>query len=217
MKRFTLAMALAAMALGSGAQAVVLPVGTTPIGGTTVAANPQLAGTVLEDDNVAFSFAAGGGTVSGHVQSRVVRSSVDGTLDFYWRVFNDANSATSLTSFRLVNFLTPVYNGDYATDGLGDVAPDSVRNLGGGSLNFLFDQTAIGPGQSSYFMFLDTQAINYNRSALYDLTTPRNGEISTLFSTFAPTAFVPEPGTYALVIGGLGIAALVRRRRTPGA
>lgn len=215
MKRFTLAMAIAAMALGSGAQAVVLPAGTTPISGTTVAANPQLAGTVLEDDDVAFSFAAG--TVTGHVQSRVVRSSVDGTLDFYWRVFNDDNSATSLTSFRLVNFFTSVYNGDYRTDGLGDVGPDNVLNFGGGALNFRFDETPVGPGQSSYFMFLDTNAVNYNRSALYDLTSLRDGEISTLFSTFAPTAFVPEPGTYALMLGGLGITALVRRRRKPGA
>lgn len=217
MKRFTLAMAIAAMALGGGAQAVVLPAGTTPIGGTTVAANPQLAGTVLEDDNVAFSFAAGGGTVTGHVQSRVVRSSVDGTLDFYWRVFNDDNSATSLTSFRLVNFFTSVYNGDYRTDGLGDVGPDNVLNFGGGALNFRFDQTPVGPGQSSYFMFLDTQAVNYNRSALYDLTTPQNGQISALFSTFAPTAFVPEPATYALLAGGVGMMALTRRRRKPGA
>lgn len=218
MKRFTLAVAVSALALASSAQAVILPVGTTPIGGTTVAAKPQLAGTVLEDDNVAFSFAAYGGAVTGIVQSRVVRSSLDGTVDFYWRVISDPNSAGPITSFRLLNFVTPVYDGDYRTDGTGDVAPTSVLRFGtGGALNFLFGDTPLAAGQSSYFMFLDTQAINYGRTALYDLTTQENGSISGLFSTFAPAAFVPEPGTYALLAGGLGMMALTRRRRGPGA
>ena len=218
MKRLTLAVAIAAMALAGSAQAVILPVGTTPISGTTLAAKPQLLGTVLEDDTVAFSFAGPGGTVSGSVQSRVVRSDVDGTLDFYWRVFNDPNSAGPITSFRIANFFTPVYDGDYRTDGLGEIAPTSVlRFSSGGALNFLFGPDSFTSGQSSYFMFLDTQAISYNRTALYDLTTIGGDSISGLFSTFAPAAFVPEPGTYALLAGGLGMMALTRRRRGPGA
>jgi len=212
MKRFTLAAAIA-LALGSSAQAVVLPVGTTPLSGTTVAAKPQLEGTVLEDDTVPFSFAAFGGTVSGSVQSRVVRSDVNGTLAFYWRVFNDANSAAAITSFRIGNFYVPVYDADFRTDGLGDVGPNAALRFATPDVNFLFGGAAgggLGPGASSLFMFLDTQATSYARFALYDLTTA-DTPISSSFSTFAP---VPEPGSFALLAGGIALLGVARRRRT---
>ncbi|WP_075793796.1 PEP-CTERM sorting domain-containing protein [Massilia putida] len=213
MKRVTLALALAALAMGSSAYAVVLPVGDTPLSGTTVAANPQLAGPIIADDTVPFSFAAYGGTVSGSVQSRVVRSSVDGTLDFYWRVINDANSAGAITSLRIGNFFVPVYDADYRIDGSGDVAPDVARRFATPNVNFLFGGASggtLGPGASSKFMFFDTDATNYGRVASYDLTTLENGSISSTFSTFAP---VPEPGTFALLAGGMGFLALAKCRR----
>ncbi|UUZ49732.1 hypothetical protein LP420_05975 [Massilia sp. B-10] len=49
---------------------------------------------MLEDEIQAFSFVANGGVISGTVQSRVVRSTLDGTLDFYWRVVSDADSGS---------------------------------------------------------------------------------------------------------------------------
>lgn len=215
MKRVMFALAMTSLSLGTNADAVVLSIGTTPISGTTVAANPQLAGIVLEDDVVPFSFAAGGGTVSGSVQSRVVRSSVDGTLDFYWRVINDANSAIAISSFRLGNFVTAVYDGNYRLDGTGDVGPGSVLRFNEPALNFRFDgaggaaPSTIKAGASSYFMFLDTNATAYARTASYDLTVSDSSEISGLYATFAP---VPEPASYALFAGGLAVLALRRRR-----
>ncbi len=56
-----------------------------PISGTTVAARPELAGTVLEDKITEFTITGAGETLSGTIQNRVVRS-IDGTLDFYWRI-----------------------------------------------------------------------------------------------------------------------------------
>lgn len=213
MKRLTLALA-AALALGGSAQAVVLPGGFTSLSGTTTAASPQLAGTVIEDDVVPFTFSSAGGTVLGTVQSRVVRSTLDGTLDFYWRIVSSGRSTDTITQFRIGNFVAPLYSGDFATDGLGDIGPDAAFKFPGPAVNFQFGHESgseLGPGSSSYFFFLDTSAVNYNRSAFYDLTT--HSAISSSFSTFAPTAFVPEPGTCALFAGGMALLGLARRRR----
>jgi hypothetical protein len=212
MKPVTRALAIVALGLSTCAQAVVLPIGVTPLSGTTVAADPQLAGTVLEDVITPFSFSAGGGTIFGTVQSRVVRSSVDNTLDFYWRVINAPNSSGAISSFRLGNFFAPVYDADYRIDGEGDVAPDAARRFSTPNVNFLFGElggSTLGPGAGSNFMFLDTNMYFYARLASYDLVAT-DGGISGTFSTFLP---VPEPGSIALLAGGMGLLALGRRRR----
>jgi hypothetical protein len=106
--------------------ATLNPGDTLPLSGTTVIASPNLAGNVVEDQLVPFSFAAYGGTVSGQVQVRVV-SAVDNTCDFYWRVFNDANSSGLIGNFRVGEFYTSIYKADYRIDGLGDVAPEIIE------------------------------------------------------------------------------------------
>ncbi len=214
----------AAIALVFNAAHAVTLVDNTAVAlpGTTVAAEPQLAGTVLEDKLTDFSIAGEG--ITGHIQSRVVRSSVDGTLDFYWRVFNDESSKGSIGNFRIGEFLAPEYNANWRIDGLGDVAPTSAYKFGGGLadqgyINFQFFDAAssaglLTPGKSSMFMFLDTSATSYNESALMDVANRDTTQISGLSYTFTPA--VPEPSTYALM--GLGLAAMgfLRRRTSRG-
>ena len=118
-------------AVAGSAHAVLLnPGDTQPLPGTTVAAEPQLAGVIEVDELLPFSFADGGGNISGTVQVRVVRSSVDNTIDFYWRIFNDANSSDGINLLHVGNFNTSAYDVNWRIDGLGDVGPtEGLRHI----------------------------------------------------------------------------------------
>jgi hypothetical protein len=109
------------------ARAVPLQTGDTALSGTTVAQRPELAGEVVEDQLLPYSFQGAGFSVSRVIQNRVVRS-VDGTLDFYWRIIPDASSTGAITAFRAGGFDGFALNGDFRLDGLGSVGPDTARN-----------------------------------------------------------------------------------------
>lgn len=217
MKSMMRVLSIAALLLAAqNTLAVTLTPGMdTPLPGTTVAAEPQLAGMVLEDDVQGFSFTGNNGIVSGTVQSRVVRS-VDGTLDFYWRVNSDRNSSGDIGALRIGDFAAPEYNANWRIDGLGSVTPATGRmfvNPSPGYFNFLFDAPGnpLSAGMGSYFMFMDTSATSYAKSAKYDLTG--DGNISSLYATFAPA--VPEPSSYGMMLLGLaGVGVALKRRRS---
>lgn len=210
-------LAVGVLAQSAGAVTLTEPVSPAPFAdtallGTSAAARPELAGTVLEDDLTAFSFSG----ISGTVQNRVVRETSSGTLDFYWKVDVDpASTAGGVSAFRLDQFgYDNIKDADWRSDGLGSVAASTGRLFNvsthpTGDVNFLFGD-GIRAGSSSYFFFLHTDAVNYARTARFDLVSTSDS-ISGLNSTFAPA--VPEPSTYGLVASGLVVAGLWSRRR----
>lgn len=219
-----LAMAAVLLAAASPARAVTLdksfgaqPFLDTSLGGTAVAARPELAGLVLEDSVQGFSFNG----VFGTVQNRVVRETVSGTLDFYWRIEVDAASQGSIEAFRLGNFgYGAITDADWRIDGLGGASPFVGRVFNPashpeGAINFLFTDGTVNPDESSRFFFLHTDATAYAKTAQYDLLCAPSGCISGLDATFAPTVAVPEPQTYALMLAGLALMAWTLRRRPP--
>ena len=138
---------------GPAVQAVTLPPFPSQVAlpGTSVAAQPHLAGTVVEDLLTPFAYrleahsSESGVTLdlTGTVQSQVVRA-VDGTFDFYWRVLPDAqyesqicgsedppqciiSTQTSrnvpLSDFYVGSFNVPEVRADWRSDGPGEAAP----------------------------------------------------------------------------------------------
>jgi hypothetical protein len=203
--------------------------------GTTVALEPQLAGTVVEDVITPFSYEGWfrdssveegyfTGNVTGTVQSRVVLS-VDDTYDFYWRISVDDTSFLPVLDMRL-NGLEPAgYNANFRLDGPGTVQPALIMDFGNGSVTWAFGEyispsTQVFPGRESRFLFLDSDAHAYAPSAFFTLASGRDtggsmmiqwGGDSGAYPTFGPTP-VPEPATVWLALAALGGVALRRLR-----
>jgi len=221
MKRTLVAGLVLALFLFGGsleANATLLAPGYNNLTGTTVALQPNLAGTVVEDETITFSFTNDSGLVQGIVQSRVVLS-IDGTYDFYWRIRDTSSddAGAMIGSLRIADFFTTIYNGDFRSDGLGNIGPDQALLFSdpsgnpSGGINFIFSNGLnVSSSQESLFFFLDTDAINYAKTAKFDLTGTGTGGISGQFDTYAP-APVPVPGTLLLL--GSGILSLIGLRR----
>jgi hypothetical protein len=199
---------------------VAQPFLDTALPGTTLAARPELAGTVLQDVITPFSF--GALNIFGTVQNRVVREDGTGTLDFYWRILVDpASTGGGIGAFRLIDFgYSNLTDADWRIDGLGANGPEIGRLFNPathpeGAINFLFDPAVAAGADGSNFFFLHTSATNYALTANYDLLGGPNQTLSGVFQTFAPSA-VPEPSVLAML--GLGLAAIgvAKRRRARG-
>ena len=213
-----LALAAAMSLPAASASAVVLVAGSNPLPGTTLAAEPHLAGLVVEDELTDVAFVMGDGIFSATIQSRVVLAG-DGTYDFYWWIRDTQYTGTApveLGAFRIGNFGMPVVglNANYRTDGVGQIGPVSAFAFSGAFAEFVnFSFSGLRAGNESRFMFLDTEATRYARTAFFDLSNVDQTEASDTFSTFG-VAVVPEPATLALMIAGFGGAgAMLRRRR----
>ena len=210
----------------SEAQAVPVAVSSTvSLPGTTLVAEPNLAGTVLLDNLYSFnqtltSPTGGPETFVGTVQERVVRETGSGTLDFYWRVMNTGTAGldANIGDFRVGSFnipSTPV-NLNYRIDGLGSVAPTSAQRFTGSFsnyFNFIFPN-GIAPGQSSNFMLAETSATAYTQNASFDLTNI--GESQIVF-TGVQVSPVPEPTELALMLSGIGLLGFIASRRNKSA
>lgn len=208
----------------------LLPAGPTVLlTSTTSAADPSLAGTVIEDTDGNFI----GAGFSGTFRTRVVERHDTGTLDFYYRInsFTDAGAVGRvLRDLRIsdyVGFTTAV---TWRPDGLpapdpGEEWAQAVRfpqpqcpACDGINLSFanLADQIPSNfvSGEESYFVLLRTNATEYKLAPadVYLVTAPTvpfDQFLSELFQVYVPA--VPEPATCFLALGAC-VALLPCRR-----
>ncbi|HET9646379.1 MAG TPA: PEP-CTERM sorting domain-containing protein [Burkholderiaceae bacterium] len=207
--------------------------------GTTLAAEPLLAGTVVEDVVTPFSYSGWLqnlglgpsprtfiGQVHGSVRSRVVLNN-DNTYDFYWRVTVDRDSFLPVSHFFVEGFAPGKYNANWRIDGEGDVPPALIGQRDNGDLYWSFGAFApesrqIAPESGSYFLFIDTDARTYSRTASFSVLSGRNesgsmlvtwGGASDSYVTFAPSP-VPEPSSTLLALIGLGCLGLCTKAVT---
>ena len=130
--------------------------------GTTLAARPELAGMVVQDRLRPFDYF---GTITGVLQERIVRSNVDDTLAFYYRIKElSAGSVRAFIAIRSWPAALTAVDMDYRIDGLGEVGPNGASGdtpPGGVAptvMRFRFDAIvpapAVTPTALSRFMFI---------------------------------------------------------------
>jgi hypothetical protein len=179
---------------------VVLPGNFVITHGTTAAARPELAGTVIHDTLIPLSIKDSGGVVifKGHLQDRVVRETKAGTLDFYQDIRADAGWKLDvlLEDVEHSSFKGSTTDVDYRTDGIGDPSVHPVlatRDNGAGPVvSFFFNGETLEVGKDSLFFFVKTDA------RTYDLKGSTSIEVKSLQApTGAPGVFGPEVVTTA--------------------
>jgi hypothetical protein len=183
-----------------------------------------LAGVIIDERSTPYSYLINDGTLSalwGTIESRVVRSSLDGTVDFYWRIVPTANPfggavpngiiRSFITYAPAIGEATP--NVDWRTDlPDGIVPPEQVRRFGN-QYEYRFP-LGVGVGLPSRWFFLDTQLPTYfftdGRINMLD----ESGNSTPFYPGFQP--LIPEPATVSLFLVGAGIILLRRQRGTRG-
>jgi len=179
------------MIIGSGDDVVLR--------GRSLADQPDLAGTILEDE--VFTFTDLTFTVTGEAQSRVVQTS-SGTLDFYFRVrsltygaLRDVIFGTQMTG----PILTDV---EYRLDGLGDIGPTRAERNDQGEdgaigsskrIAFTFGEP-VTPGRSSRFIYMKTDHLTYNRYQSVAILGPALIPLPSGSPTWSTTLVAFAPG-----------------------
>ena len=178
---------------------------TTAVSGTTVAARPELAGVVLNDNLIPFEIRNATGQIifAGKVQNRVVKSSKTGTLSFEFFIRNTTPGLPGrVTEVRRDGFGGWKTNIHYRLDGMGTIGPDSVNYTPNGTtVGFSFGKKPITAGATSYSCFVFTDATKFDAKAGSMVITADDGSEVTLQVAAPSKNSTVNSGTTVAVFG----------------
>ena len=206
----TAALVAATFATFGFAQATPLPVGSPPIAIDTA---DLPVGSFLAS---AIGTVSGGG-FTGTARTAVYRETATNFLDVIYQ-FTDlsGSSIVSISGSNFDNFVTNVFqSATLANPGIfipGTIGADvAQRSTDGNVVEFIFTSAGstsqLLPGTTSFALQVRTNATNFTSGFMGVLGSGAGSQVS-----FQPTA-VPEPGTYAMMLAGLGLMGFVGARR----
>ncbi len=174
-------------------------------------------GLVMADPLRPFAIDFGGGvTLSGKVQDRVTRQA-DGTLAFSTYIRDITGAAGSvITAFGRGSFFDPTLQVTWDPTSLGSATPSlGQRSTDGKTMTFFYDPGfSITTPTADGNKFVDIRTAETQFAQIGDMFIEARGPNaqfgSTKLSVFAP---VPEPGTYVLMLAGIGMLVWSAHRR----
>lgn len=198
--------------------ATLLPNDTVILFGTTEAIDPELAGTEVNDNLIAFRMDPNPATpftdAGGLVQNRVTRSTLTGDLIFAPRIrdtFNTESGRFVISRFSLTGYEGFATDVNYRDDGPGDSGIEAAsRSASGDQLEFAFplglsiNSTVGGVQQESLFAAIKTDAEEFALTG----TMTIHGYLRRFDLTGAPLPIADEDRV-AVTIAGLAVPSTV--------